>query len=236
MKSCVTLLNEGKYDGLLLVDPPRDESSLGKLIQSGGNVVFLGGDLEREDVNIVQIDLFGGGYQATKELINHGHTQILFIEDNPELNITQEIKRGYLFALDENGIQYKEELLFQNRDMSIEKESLGYRAVETLREGRFFSAILTTDDRVACGALYAAKEHSLQVPEDLSLIGFGDRAGSKYLTPSLSTVKLPNTQMAELGAEILINNIRRKDSIVKRVALQTQMVKRDTISKKALRK
>ncbi len=39
--------------------------------------------------------------------------------------------------------------------------------------------------------------------------------------------------MAELGAEILINNIKRKDSIVKRVALQTQIVKRNTIAKKA---
>ncbi len=233
MKSCITLLKEGKYDGLLLVDPRREESSLRKLIQSGANIVFLGGDFEREDANRVQIDYFGGGYQATKELINYGHTQILFIEDNPELNSTQEIKRGYLFALDENGIQYKEELLIRNRDSSTEKESLGYGAVKSLAEGRLFSAILTTDDRVAWGALCAAKEHSLRVPEDLSLIGFGDRAGSKYLSPPLSTVKLPNTQMAELGAEILINNIKRKDSIVKRVALQTQIVKRNTIAKKA---
>jgi LacI family transcriptional regulator len=233
MKNCVTLLSEGKYDGLLLVDTPRDESSLGKLIQAGGNIVFLGGDLEREDVNLVQIDYFGGGYQATKELINFGHNQILFLEDNPDQNFTREIKRGYLFALDENGIQYKEELLFRNRDVSIEMETLGYGAVKTFAEGSSFSAILSTDDRIACGALCAAREYSLRVPEELSIIGFGDRAGSKYLTPPLSTVRLPNSQMAELGAEILINNIRKRDGIVKRVALQTQLVRRNTIAKKA---
>ncbi len=232
LEACVSLLKEGKHDGLLLIDMQRDEASLRKLMSTEYSFVLLGGETDREDVNLVEIDCFSGGYTATKNLIAAGHRDILFIEDNTELPHTQEIKRGYLFALDENGISYSEELLIRSSGSNREKERAGYDAVRMGEQGGRYSAVLTTSDRIAFGVLSAARDSGIAVPEELSVTGFGNLPQSAYCTPGLTSVKAPYVQQGELGAEILVNNIRRRDSIVKRVRLQTQMIERQTVARK----
>lgn len=269
MKDCVNLLNRGQFDGLLIACIDNDEHALRSLIKSRRNFVFLGGSIEREDVNMIEIDYFQGGYIATQHLINLGHDNILFIEDNENLFFTQEIKRGYLFALDESGIQYKENLIvYGDHTYSEPGEFTGYNSVRRLiskrqpakqvaftkpfrsledkanrnnhqqsgwlRNGREadFSAVLTTDDKIAYGALKALKDGGLRVPADKSIIGFGNLSSSEYLSPPLTTVEIPLSQMGELGAEILVNNIKRRDSIIKRVKLKIRLAQRETLSKR----
>jgi LacI family transcriptional regulator len=235
LEACVSLLKEGKQDGLLLIDMQRDEASLRKLMRTEYSFVLLGGETDREDVNLVEVDCFGGGYTTTKHLIAAGHRDILFIEDNTELPYTQEIKRGYLFALDENGISYKEELLIRSSGSNLEKEISGYDAVRKGEQGVQYSAVLTTSDRIAFGVLSAARDSGISVPAELSVTGFGNLPQSAYCIPALTSVKVPYAQQGELGAEILVNNIRRRDSIVKRVRLQTQMIERQTVARKLLK-
>ena len=230
MDTCVTLMKEGRLDGLLLIDMQRDEASLKRLIKTESRFVFLGGDTDREDVNLVQIDFFGGGYTATKHLISRGHREILFAEDNIHLPYTQEIKRGYLFALDENGIPYSEALLKGDSGDSLNKERIGYHSLNSMDIETTASALLMTNDRIAQGALSAARERGIKVPAELSVIGFGDHSQSDFSRPSLTSVKVPYAQQGELGAEILVNNIRRGDNIVKRVTLQTQLALRHTVT------
>lgn len=233
MGDCLHFLKEGKFDGLLIIGITNDDNLLKQLIETGQNFVFMGGGIEREDVNLVEIDYFQGGYLATQTLINHAHKQILFIEDSAQLYFTQEIKRGYLFALDENGIQYLEDLIVTGSVNRGETgELLGYSSVKNLLEKEEFSAILTTDDKLAFGALRALKEKNYRVPEDISIIGFGNLSMSGYFSPPLTSVEIPISQMGELGAEILVNNIKRKDQIVKRVKLKINFVHRESLSKR----
>ncbi len=233
MGDCLHFLQEGKFDGLLIIGIKNDDNLLKQLIDTDRNFVFMGGGIEREDVNLVEIDYFQGGYLATQTLINHAHKQILFIEDTAQLYFTQEIKRGYLFALDENGIQYLESLIVPGFINRVETDELfGYNSVKRLLKEEEFSAILTTDDKLAYGALRALKEQNFRVPEDISLIGFGNLSMSGNFSPPLTTVEIPITQMGELGAEILVNNIKRKDRIVKRVKLKINLIYRESISKR----
>ena len=230
---CKQLLDEGRFDGLLIIDMDREDISLKNLIESRCNFVLLDGDVEREDVNLVEIDYFQGGYLATKHLIGLGHHEILFAEDNEDLSFTQEIKRGYLFALDEEGLQYNQ-LLMHSGDLkaSHSRESVGYAAVESTIHQSSFSAILSTEDRIIFGAQKALCEHGLAIPADVSVIGFGNTNSSEYLSPPLTTLEAPFSQMGELGAEILVNNIKRRDAIVKRVKLNTRLIQRQTTAKK----
>ena len=230
---CLPIMREKAYDGLLLLDPVQDETSLGRLISAGSNIVLLGGETAREDVNIVEIHFFQGGYRATKELIRLGHREILFIEDL-QLASVKEIKRGYLFAHDENGIQYRDELIVPSGPVpGTAREQAGRDGFHRFFESSVpFSAVLTVDDRTAYGVISAAQESGTAVPDTVSVIGFGDTAGSSFHNPPLTTVKTPLSEMCELGCEILVNNIRRGDGTVKRVRLTTQLVRRMTQAKK----
>ncbi len=233
LSECSTRFREGRFDGLLLVEPAGDARSLRELIDTKNNFVLLGGETEREDVNLVEIDYFQGGYSATKQLLSLGHRDILFIEDNANLYFTQEIKRGFLVALDENGLQYREDLLIPCETAgSPNRESFGYRRLSEYLKSISFTAILTTDDRIASGVLKAARESDIAVPDDLSIIGFGDMSHAAYLSPPLTTVRIPAAQMGELGAEILANNIKRNDGVIKRVKLKTRLVMRNTHSQR----
>jgi len=235
LSDCSRLLSEGKLDGLLITDVNVEPGGLRELIERAGDLVFLGGDIEREDVNLVEIDYFQGGYLATNQLISLGHTDILFIEDDTSLFFTQEIKRGYLFSLDENGIQYKEPLIVRGDSTNTAvREMIGFNAVKQNFREINFSAVLTTDDKIAYGALKAIREEGLKVPENLSVIGFGNMSPSEYIVPRLSTIEIPISQMGELGSEILLNNITRKDRIIKRVKLKIQMIDRKSLSTKSV--
>jgi LacI family transcriptional regulator len=228
MEDTVVLSGGGRYGGLLLLDMPRSEAALGTLVKTGQRFVLLDGDSEREDINAVEIDHFGAAYTVTSELISRGHREILFVEDNTDLHYTQELKRGYLFALDEQGITYRDELLIHTSGSTADREALGY---DSLGKEPGCTAVLTTQDRIAFGVLSAARELDLEVPGDLSVIGYGNTPLSVHSHPALTTITVPLRQLAELGAEILMNSISREDSIVKRVTLQAQLVLRDTLGR-----
>jgi LacI family transcriptional regulator len=229
LDECRKRFRESRFDGLLLIEPERNDRALREFIDMNYNFVLLGGETDREDVNLVEIDYFQGGYDATKKLLSLGHRDILFIEDNPQLYFTQEIKRGFQLALDENGIQYREDLLVPGESNAIhERELFGFhRAAEYLKSASF-SAILATDDRIASGIMKASREAGVRIPADLSIVGFGDMSNAPFLMPPLTTIHTPAAQMGELGAEILVNNIKRNDSVVKRVKLRTQLILRES--------
>ncbi len=232
-EDCAELARSGKYDGLLISGVAGTSGAIGALVRTGRDFVILGENIEREDVNLVEIDYFQGGYVATRHLIHSGHTKILFIQHTTMPFSPREILRGYLFAHDENGIQYSEDLIYRKGEACSEiEEDLGFNAVKTTLHHTSYSAVLTTDDRIAFGAIKALKDEGLEVPRDRSVLGFGNHSSSAYMSPPLTTVELPIRQMGELGAEILINNIKRKDFIVKRVKLKVQLIKRDSLAKR----
>jgi LacI family transcriptional regulator len=267
LPDCVTIAREKRVDGLLLAWAGRDDRALARLLETGTGFVLLGGDIEREDVNLVEIDFFQGGYVATQHLLHLGHRDILFAGGLQPSIPAGEILRGYLFALDESGIQYREELAGTRQnasavdtqdsprtpretggdegpgdrspgdrsplESSLEREGYDQTtlALGSGDAGACFSAVLATDDRIAYGVLRALAEKGLRVPEDRSVVGFGDGGPSAYLHRPLTTVDVPYTQMGELGAEILVNNILRKDAIVKRVKLKVHLIRRSTTSK-----
>jgi LacI family transcriptional regulator len=227
------LLDEGRFDGLLITDGDRDERIMKSLVDSGRRFVLLGGDTDRDDVNIVEIDYFTGSYQATKLLIRNGHSEILLLSDRKPGAVLQELKRGYLFALDEHGIGYREDLIVTSESGDFSAQArFGYEAVQQTLSSERFTAIFCTHDRIAYGAIRAAETFRLQVPKDLSVVGFGDEPSSEYVSPPLTSVVAPLVQMAELGAEILVTGITRADSVVKSVRLKPHLVERETVAKR----
>jgi len=226
-----SLLHRGKFDGLILVDA-KEDGGLKKLLETGKQFVVLGGDIERDDINLIEIDYFQGGYAATKELISLGHASILFISDNSSLSFVKEIKRGFLLALDEQGIQFREELIIErNNVLENNRDTFGYESVNSALQGPGFSAVLATGDEIAFGAIRGLAQKGIGVPFHKSVVGFGDSSFSKYYTPPVTSVMVPLSQMAELGAEILAHNIERKDGVVTRVKLQTQLIRRETTAR-----
>ena len=142
-----------------------------------------------------------GSFAATQYLISHGHRRIGFINGEPWMDAAADRLKGHRQALANAGIACDEEL-FRNGDWL---PLSGYQlALELLRAPNRPSAIFCANDRMAAGALEAAREAGLRVPEDVSIMGHDDHEVARYTHPPLSTLVLPNYEMGRRAAELLI--------------------------------
>jgi len=90
------------------------------------------------------------------------------------------------------------------------------------------TAIFVCNDMMAIGALNAAHELGMNVPEQLSLVGFDDIALASLIIPKLTTIAQPTYELGEAGAKLLLKRINDKNRPESRIVLKTQLIRRDT--------
>ncbi|KON83608.1 LacI family transcriptional regulator [Rossellomorea marisflavi] len=105
----------------------------------------------------------------------------------------------------------------------------GYRLMkEALQGERLPTAFFIASDSMAIGAIRALHEAGYQVPEQVSIVGFNDIATSKFLQPSLTTVKVYTEFMGESAVELLLDQIQSKRELAKKVVVPNHLVKRES--------
>ncbi|MCK4423911.1 MAG: substrate-binding domain-containing protein, partial [Candidatus Omnitrophica bacterium] len=127
--------------------------------------------------------------------------KIALINGPGDFAISKKALKGYQQALKKHGLDFQEEMVIYG-DYS---ESAGYELMKELLEN--FTpptAILAGDDMIATGVMKAVREKKLRVPEDISITGCNNMPIASYLTPSLTTIKVPFYEIGRLGAETLI--------------------------------
>ena len=143
-----------------------------------------------------------GAFTATQYLINNGHRRIGFINGEPWIEASADRLKGFRQALATADIAFDEKL-FRNGDWL---PLTGYQlALELLRLKNGPTAIFCANDHMAIGALEAASELGLQVPKDVSIMGYDDHELARYTHPPLSTLLLPSYEMGRRAADLLID-------------------------------
>jgi LacI family transcriptional regulator len=156
---------------------------------------------ERRQVSILPGEV-AGGFSATSYLLKLGHRRIALINGEPWMDASQERQKGYRQALATADIAFETGLV-RNGDWLPLK---GYQhTIDLLREAEPPTAILCANDLMAIGALEAAAELGLRVPDDLSIMGYDDQELARYTHPPLTTLLLPNYEMGRRAAEALID-------------------------------
>lgn len=175
------------------------------------------------------IDNFGGAYQAVSYLVKLGHRLIGFINHPTERNRSaQERFQGYKAALRRAGIAYDERLI-EYGDWSTES---GYAAMEKLlKRGVRVTAVFAANDDMAIGAMEAAKEHGLRVPDDLSIVGFDDAPFSANAFVSLTTVRVYKREMGRFAMERVLHRIQEPHLVPIRVIFPTELVERKSCAR-----
>ena len=147
----------------------------------------------------------GASFSLTAYLIEQRHDHIGFIKGHPDHRATEERLRGYRDALEEHGIRYDASIV---RDGLFTYES-GRLATTSLLNGRNPpTAIIASNDEMACGAMHAACGRGYRIPEQLSIVGFDNTPVASRLWPPLTTVRQPIRGMAEAATDYLIQRLR----------------------------
>ena len=163
------------------------------------------------DANIpnVTIDNLAASREMTEYMLNLGHRRIAYISGNTELALYRSRLYGYRQALEDRGIPVDEGIICA-ADPSIQG---GFdAALQLLRSGEQFTAIVASGDTMAVGAIKALQEQKLRVPEDIAVCGFDDIELSSLLSPTLTTIRQPRNLIGRQSMEKLLGCISGKDN------------------------
>ena len=147
-------------------------------------------------------------FALTEYLIEQRHRRIGFIKGHPDHHATLERLRGYRDALTQHAIDYDASIV---RDGLFTFESGRLATLNLLDGARPPTAIIASNDEMACGVVHAAGECGLEIPQNLSIAGFDDTAVASRLWPPLTTVRQPIVGMAEAATTSLIQRLRGEE-------------------------
>lgn len=190
-------------DGIILIPVYSEKRNPGFLQNITIPIVLVNREIDNIKKDIVLFDNFEGAFEATQFLIKNNH-RIIPILGGPKLSKSfGERFQGWKAALEENDL-YDRGLIFEG-DFSVES---GYFMMsEALKKISKIDAIFAASDLIALGALGAIEEHKLKIPEEISIIGFGDIYLSKFLKPSLTTIRRPFYNIGKTAVSLLLDRI-----------------------------
>ena len=163
---------------------------------------------------------------AVRFLLSMGHRKIAYFSGNLEYHDTRERLRGIDAALGEVGMTRGDIYL----DCGTYTEDFGQAAALRLLEtGREFTAIFAGDDDIAAGVLLAVRQRGLQVPQDISIMGFDDNFHARHLTPTLTTIRQPIGLAGEKAADLLLSIIAGKTPRETDILIPTDLLIRDSV-------
>ncbi|WP_342323736.1 HTH-type transcriptional regulator GalR [Kosakonia sp. BYX6] len=177
------------------------DEDLTSLMQQMPGMVLINRILPGFEQRCVALDDRYGAWLATRHLIQQGHTRIGYLCSNHAISDADDRLQGYYDALKENGLPCNDRLVtFAEPD-----ESGGEQAMtELLGRGRNFTAVACYNDSMAAGAMGVLNDNGIDVPREISLIGFDDVLVSRYVRPRLTTVRYPIVTMATQAAELAL--------------------------------
>jgi LacI family transcriptional regulator len=221
----IGLLQEKKVDGIVFVATGESSSHVRALIEQGMPVVVCDRELPGVEVDTVIADNVGSGHQATEHLIGLGHRRIGCIAGPPVLEISNKRVEGYKKTLEKYGVSLDDGVIVHG-DFRCKG---GYEAMrELLALDELPTAVFACNDLMAIGAICAASQKKLRIPQDVAIIGCDDIALASFTNPSLTTVAQPKHEMGAAAVEMLVERIKDKSKPPTRQLLPTELVLRDS--------
>ncbi|MEY4410052.1 MAG: hypothetical protein RLZ99_525 [Actinomycetota bacterium] len=205
-------------EGLALVTPQLRAVEIARAAVSDIPVVTLD-SMYRMDELAVSVDNFAGGAAATQHLIDLGHRNIVHISGPQGWFESTTRAAGYTATM------LNANLTPQVIDGDWQIET-GYRIGKKLDvESKDITAIFIANDRMAFGLLHAMRERGIEVPKQLSIVGFDDLEESTYSSPPLTTLRqdfkeLGNRAMNLLLAEISGTSTKKLDRLIPELILR----------------
>ncbi len=216
----------GRIDGLIVMVPDAEAHTAIQEFATRFPVVLLHPGATAPECGSLSISNYDGAYGAVKHLASLGHRAIGMVR-GPEGNLdADERARGYRDALRDAGLTWSPTLEVAG-DFS---ESAGFRAAnEFLAAASRPSAVFCANDYMAIGLMSALRDAEVRVPQDMAIVGFDDIAIARYLTPTLTTVRVNACLLGERALRQLLPFARsRRPADGQREQLATSLVVRES--------
>lgn len=218
-------LEQQRLYGVLILPPISENDALAHLcLEMGCGYVRMGSALLDDGDHMVASNDREMVAQAVDHLVALGHRRIALIEGPQGFRSALERREGFLTAMAAHGL----EVPATARGQGTYRFDSGLAAAQQLLDGPTPpTAIFASNDEMAAGALHAARQRDLSVPDDLSIIGFDDSPIAAHLWPPMTTVGWP---VREMGRAAALKIIAPADARAQQHRFPATLVKRQSVA------
>ncbi|HEY4067101.1 MAG TPA: LacI family DNA-binding transcriptional regulator [Burkholderiaceae bacterium] len=214
------VLAERRIDGLVLVAAGDDAQIVASCAGLRIPLVLVDREIASLRADLIEVDHAAGGELATAHLLSLGHRRVACIGGPAALRPSQQREAGWRRALARAGIKPRAREL-ERGDFDAPS---GARALTRLLQSATPpTAVFVCNDLMAIGALHAAHEAGVRVPQALSIIGFDDIELAAYTMPPLTTIAQPKQAIGTGAAEMLLERLGAGRCEPKRLILQPEL-------------
>lgn len=210
-------------DGIILLTSRAEDKCIKFLKDIEYPFVVVGRPEDSEGVMWVDNDNFKAMYNLVDELIARGASSVAFIGADKKLNMSKDRLDGYKRALIAHGENIKENMIVEQKSFN---ENEGYEAMKKILKGPKPSAVVTTDDLLAFGALNYLREIG---EESISVVGFNNTPLSAYQNPPLASVDINADKLGYHSAELLISFLKNSSNSAQHYIIDTFLQERESI-------
>jgi LacI family transcriptional regulator len=197
-------LRDKQVDGVIFMATTPATDHLASVVERRIPVVVFYRRVPRLNVDTLVVDNLGGGYLATRHLIELGHTEIACVAPASTNSPSALRVGGFRRAMTEAGLTIDEALIYRGDN----RFAGGRDGVEhLLATGRPFTAVFAGNDVMAVGTLRTLRERGLDVPGDVSVVGFDGIALGDFVSPSLTTIVQPRYDAGQRAFRLLLERI-----------------------------
>jgi LacI family transcriptional regulator len=198
------LLMARKVDAMIILGGTLEDAQVVEMAQRQP-IAITGRQLKAPNVFCFHVDQIAGAQMATRHLIELGHRRIAHIAGPADRLDANERKEGFFRAHRDAHLSVDPRLLVDGNYI----EEGGLLAVRRLLETKVrFTAIFCANDQTLWGARLALHQHGLEVPRDVSLVGFDDMPQCMYMTPPVTTVRQPIYDMGRAAARAVLRALQ----------------------------
>ena len=204
-RTIMTNLLGGRVDGAVILNSPLSVRQKKQLQENEIPVVYLNEEIYGKYQTGVFFDSYQAGRMAAEYLLEQGITEPGLVT-GPDTYDSNERKKGFLDVLKEEGINLKEEFIWQGNFSRDET----YAAITAFLEkkGSLPQAIFAANDQSAIGCMEALSQAGIAVPETVKVMGCDDIELGRYLKPSLTTIRTNFEEQGTVAVDCLLSMLR----------------------------
>jgi LacI family transcriptional regulator len=222
MKDALTFLMRRKLDGLIVLFGVTSNMPEGGIESIDIPLVSINRPISDKYACILP-DNRDGGFRAAKHLMEAGCSRLALIAGPGTRFSSEERVEGFKRAVGERGIELKEEFIYYG-DFNYESGKLGLESL--IRKNRDIDGLFCTNDMMAAGAINAASEMGILIPNKLKVIGYDNRNFSSIWPIPISTFTAPFEEMGKASADILFSMIEKETRDFNTIYVKSTLISR----------
>ena len=227
---CINNLLSRNVSGIIVIDPNTDniKSKFYNNISKQTPIVFVNGHSVSANISSVVNDEAMGANMALNYLLENNHKDILFVRGKDSYSYDVKEKVYAETMKDLNNFKPKNIINIGNGNSSETVDNTIDIFLDILKTSSA-TAVFACNDLMAVGVLNACKKINIDVPKDLSIIGYDNIDLSKFVEPKLTTIDQNMFLLGTNAATLLLEKIESDNSYSKRIILINSLIERDTV-------